>query len=61
MSQYYNTWPPVPLQTNAIDPTENSADAPVLSEFDKLHQTLQTADAEEGWTSELHHYMSTMQ
>lgn len=60
MSQYYNTRPPLP-QTNAINPTENSADAPVLSEFDKLRETLLTADAEEGWASELRHYTSTMQ
>ena len=46
---------------NAIIPTENGADAPVLSEFDKLCETLLTADAEEGWASELCHYMSTMQ
>ena len=61
MSQYYNTQPPLPPQMNAIDFTENSADVPVFSEFDKLHQTLLTANAEEGWTSELCHYMSTMQ
>ena len=60
MSQYYNTRPPLP-QTNAINPTENGADAPVLSEFDKLRETLLTADAEEGWASELRRYMSTMQ
>ena len=38
---------------NAINPAENIADAPVLSEFDKLRETLLTADAEEGWASEL--------
>ena len=60
MSQYYNTRPPLP-RTNAINLTENGADAPVLSEFDKLRETLLTADAEEGWASELRRYMSTMQ
>jgi len=60
MSQYYNTRPPLP-QTNAITPTENGADAPVLSEFDKLRETLLTADAEEGWAAELRRYTSTMQ
>jgi hypothetical protein len=33
----------------------------VLSEFDKLHETLLTDDAEEGWASELHRYLHTMQ
>ena len=61
MSQYYNTRPPLPPQTNAINPAENVADAPVLSEFDKLRETLLTADAEEGWASELRRYTSTMQ
>src|SRR5882757_9493507 len=61
MSQYYNTRPPLPPQINAINPAENGADAPVLSEFDKLRETLLTADAEEGWASELRHYTSTMQ
>jgi hypothetical protein len=61
MSQYYNTRPPLPPQTNAIHPAENVADAPVLSEFDKLRETLLTADAEEGWASELRRYTSTMQ
>ena len=60
MSQYYNTRPPLP-QMNAINPAENIADAPVLSEFDKLRETLLTADAEEGWASELRRYTSTMQ
>ena len=48
MSQYYNNQPPLP-QMNAINPAENVADVPVLSEFDKLRETLLTADAEEGW------------
>jgi hypothetical protein len=61
MSQYYNTRPRLPPQMNAINPAENMADAPVLSEFDKLRETLLTADAEEGWASELRRYTSTMQ
>lgn len=61
MSQYYNTQPPLHPQTNAINPTENGADALVLSEFNKLRETLLTADAEEGWASELCCYTSTMQ
>ena len=61
MSQYYNTWLPLPPQTNAIISTENGADAPVLSKFNKLHKTLLTADAEEDWASKLCCYTSTMQ
>ena len=59
MSQYYNARPAPHPQ--AINPAENMADAPVLSEFDKLRETLLTADAEEGWASELRRYTSTMQ
>jgi len=61
MSQYYNTRPPLPPQTNAINLVKNVADVPVLSEFNKLREMLLTADAEEGWASELRHYTSTMQ
>ena len=61
MSEYYNTQLPLSPQMNAIIPTENSANAPVLSEFDKLHEMLLTANAEGGWASELCHYTSTMQ
>jgi hypothetical protein len=46
---------------NAINPAENMADAPVFQNFDKLRETLLTADAEEGWASELRRYTSTMQ
>ena len=61
MSQYYNTRLPLRPQMNTINPTENGADASVLSEFNKLRETLLTADAEEGWASELRRYTSTMQ
>ena len=37
------------------------AEVRVLSEYDKLHETLLTDDAEEGWTSKLRHYLYTMQ
>ena len=56
MAQYYNQHPvTVPQQAN---PT---AEVHVLSEYDKLHETLLTDDAEEGWASRLHHYLYTMQ
>ena len=32
-----------------------------MSEFDKHHETLLMDDAEEGWASELRHYLGTMQ
>jgi len=56
MAQYYNQRPvAVPQQAN---PT---AEVRVLSEYDKLRETLLTNDAEEGWASELHCYLYTMQ
>jgi hypothetical protein len=61
MAQYYDIRPSLPPQINAINPAENVPDASVLSEFDKLRETLLTADAEEGWASELRRYTSTMQ
>ena len=56
MAQYYNQRPvTVPQQAN---PT---AEICVLSEYDKLRETLLTNDVEEGWASELCHYLYTMQ
>ena len=37
------------------------AEVHILSEYDKLHETLLTDDAEEGWASELRCYLYTMQ
>jgi hypothetical protein len=45
-------------------PTAVDADvdhAPVLSEFDRLRETLLTDDVEEGWASELRRYLGSMQ
>jgi hypothetical protein len=42
----------------------NDADEPYtseMSEFDKHHISLLTVDVEEGWASELRHYLVTMQ
>jgi len=61
MAQYYNQRPvtiPIPQPANPGNPT---ADIRVLSEFDKLCETLLTDDAEEGWASELRRYLNTMQ
>ena len=40
---------------------ELALDPPVLSEFDKHHEALLSADTEEGCALELHHYLGTMQ
>jgi hypothetical protein len=61
MAQYYADRPSVTRQTLATRESSVSADAPVLSEFDKLRETLLTDDIEEGWSSELRRYLSTMQ
>ena len=37
------------------------AEVRVLSEYDKLRETLLTDDAEEGWASKLRRYLYTMQ
>jgi hypothetical protein len=59
MAKYYNTCPrTIPLQRNTVTPDD---DPSVLSEFDKHRETLLTADAEEGWASELRRYLGTMQ
>lgn len=61
MARYYRSRPPpIPHQTSAED-REEASPAYILSEFDKLRQTLLTNDAEEGWASELRRYLSTMQ
>jgi len=62
MAQYYKSRPSSnPLQTNAERPLEECVMAPILSEFDKLCETLLTDDAAEGWASELRRYLGTMQ
>ena len=59
MAQYYKTHScPISCQTNTGIHAEQAANAPVLSEFDKLRETLLAADAEEGWASKL---LGTMQ
>jgi hypothetical protein len=59
MAQYYENRPSVPDVNNIVNPL--AAAEPVLSEFDRLRQTLLVDDAEEGWASELRHYLSTME
>jgi hypothetical protein len=59
MAQYYNRRPVATPQP--ATPTDPMAEVRVLSEFDKLRETLLTDDAEEGWASELRRYLNTMQ
>jgi hypothetical protein len=65
MYQYYETRPSatiaVPANVAAQDVSDDTAIAPVLSEFDKHRETLLTADAEEGWASELRRYLGIVQ
>ena len=61
MAKYYNTRPhAIPLPNlNAETPDDDLP--PVLSEFDKLRETLVSDNMEEGWASELCRYLGTMQ
>jgi hypothetical protein len=62
MAQYYRNHPSTtPQQPHGEDHPDLRDDAPVVSEFDKLRETLITDDMEEGWASELRRYLSTMQ
>jgi len=60
MAQYYKNRPSAP----DVNETENPpafAEPRVLSEFDKLRETLLADDVEEGWASELRRYLNTME
>ena len=63
MAQYYKNCPAAsdPLAAGVGIVTNDAAPAPILSEFDKHRKQLLTDDVQEGWVSELHHYLSTMQ
>jgi len=63
MAQYYRNRPAAsdPLAAGVGIVTNDTAPAPVLSEFDKHCKQLLTDDAQEGWVSELCRYLSTMQ
>ena len=59
MARYYGQRPPAtPQQANPAGPT---AEGRILSEYDKLRESLLTDDAVEGWASELCRYLCTMQ
>jgi len=60
MVQYYKNRPSAP----GVNETENpsaSTEPRILSEFDKLRETLLADNAEEGWASKLHRYLNTME
>lgn len=58
MAHYYRNCP----STQPVQPDPKSDSTPkVLSEFDKLRETLLADDLEEGWTSELRRYLSAME
>ena len=61
MAEYYQDHPLArPQQANTRDHANTAAKVSVLSEYDKVHETLLTDDAEEGWASELRHYLKSM-
>ena len=53
MCQYYKDRLSASVSQTNKNPTECTTQAPVLSEFDKLRESLLTDDAVEGWASEL--------
>ena len=61
MAQYYATRPSVRPQRAPPTTVNTNSDGHVLSEFDKLRETLLTDDAEEGWMAELRRYLGSMQ
>jgi hypothetical protein len=44
-----------------VENLEEASQPHTLSEFNTLQETLLTNNVEEGWVSELHHYLSIMQ
>jgi hypothetical protein len=59
MAQYYNTCPSVIAVPNVSDEGEVATEA--ILEFDKHRKTLLSDDTEEGWASELRHYLKTVE
>ena len=58
MVEYYKNRPSAP-DVETENPSASTGR--VLSEFDKLRETLLNDDAEEGWASELRRYLNTME
>jgi len=62
MAKYYQDRPLAPPQQEKNrSRIDEAAGTSPLSEYDKVRQTLLTTDMEEGWSSELHRYLGTMQ
>ena len=61
MCQYYKDRLSASVSQTNKNPTKCTTQAPVLSEFDKLHESLLTDDAAEGWASELRRYLGRME
>lgn len=64
MAQYYKDRPAfIPQPENPGRQPESAATikTPVLSEFDKLRETLLMDDADEGWAAELRRYLGAME
>ena len=59
MAEYYRNCPA--STTTNIDMEKDTINTMELSDFNKHCQTLLMDDAEEGWASELHHYLGSMQ
>jgi hypothetical protein len=60
MATYYKNRPKAPISNIEMD-NSASTDVPALSEYDKHRLTLLSADAEEGWASELRRYLGKVQ
>jgi len=61
MAQYYKNRPnATPQHANPGNHPAVTTEVLVLSEFDKVRETLLTKDAEEGWASELRRYLGDM-
>ena len=59
MAEYYENWSTT-AATN-VPTNQDDAETHAMSEFNKHHETLLSDDATEGWASELHRYLGTMQ
>lgn len=61
MAQYYENQLPAPSINKFAGNPLSSMEAHVLLEFNKHCKTLLAENAQEGWASELHCYLSTME
>ena len=59
MAKYYENCSTTSATNISTD--QDDVETHVMSEFNKHRETLFSDDATEGWASELHHYLGTMQ